>query len=100
MKINGNSYKLIEETSKAQLYAGITPGGGEFYEVWLIRRWKNDKVGPFGQKVLAGDFRRPTNEDFGTYAWSYITKDRALYKLAEITGTYGHILNDHPQEGI
>jgi len=78
MRINGNTYEIVEETPTKILLSG---NGGRFWEVWEKRFEKKDRI--INGKLLAkaGDLIKPSNEHFGTYAWCYITKEKALWKM-------------------
>lgn len=84
-KVNGNTLRLLSETSAALLWEGETPGGAKFWEVWKVRIRKTDKTLPSGKVLKAGEFISPSNEDFGVHAWSYIKhKCRAIARVEEL----------------
>lgn len=71
VRVNGNTLRLVNETTAALLWEGETPGGGKFWEVWKVRIRKESKTLPGGKIFRAGEFIMPSNEDFGTHAWAY-----------------------------
>lgn len=86
-KTNGNSYSLMSDTPNALLWRGQTPSGSEFFEVWEKRFSKKDKKIAGGNIVPAGSQLRPGNEDFGAWAWSFYSVNRALQKLDVLNHT-------------
>jgi hypothetical protein len=51
------------------------------FEVWVLR--SETRKGGFGGKGL---LRFPCDEEFGRYAWSYQTEERALEKMSSLKG--------------
>lgn len=60
------TYVLLKENEKYQLWEVSTVNNHIFYEVWEKRLYKKD-----GKYTKAGQIRKPSNEDFGKWAWSF-----------------------------
>jgi hypothetical protein len=54
------------------------------YEIWRIRTTTKEYVFPNGSVVPAGSLMKPGNEDFGTYAFSLYTLERAKSELKNV----------------
>jgi hypothetical protein len=84
LRINGNAYSLVTETKAATMWKAVSPGGATFFEVWENRFTKRVSVAPSGSVTPCGQRIKPTNEDFGKWAFCYLSEKRALGKLNEL----------------
>jgi len=72
---------LHTDSDKAQIWIGVNPEGVSFYEVWLVRYLTKDVMQGGVITHKAGSQIAPSNENFGTYAWSYSSLERAITKF-------------------
>ncbi len=92
-KVSGNFYRLIQENELATMWEGTTPAGAKFYEVWKRRATKRLTIAPSGTVTSMGALLKPTNEDFGRSAWSYLSKERAFKKFKDLESTLTEIVS-------
>lgn len=81
IRINGNSYRMIEQSDSHLMLEGVSVGGHIFWEVWRKRYLKKDKYVGGTLMGKEGDLIKPSNEHFGLYAWCYTDKERAIWKM-------------------
>ena len=79
---NNLHLKQVKRTAHVAMYAVYLPEGGDVtgYEVWKIRIRPARMA--FGKMQLAKEWE-PSNEDFGTWAWSWLTLAQAAKCFAE-----------------
>lgn len=77
-KANGFDYFLLEETRNYALIRVMNrKGDPRGFEVWKIRTPRGKYQNKYG-------LRFPSNEDFGTYGWSYQTLPTATEKYKKL----------------
>ncbi len=84
IKMNGLYLKQAKRTEKVALYSvhlseNDNPCG---YEVWIINIAPNEKI--FGKEYPERE-KPPSNEDFGSTAWSWKTLELAEKQHQELT---------------
>jgi hypothetical protein len=75
-RANGINYSVIQENDKAVMLQCSTRYS-RFFEVWIKLPNRN--------KSIRTDYAHPTDEDFGVWAWSAYTKEKALKIFEEIS---------------
>ena len=78
----GLTFEQIERTDKAALYKETNNHGWEVFEIrigkpFAMKRGKKEIYFPMREKV-------PLNNDFGKWAWGYVSEDAARKKYDEI----------------
>ena len=78
---NGYDYQMVARTSRAAIYQQTLEGLHVAYEVFEIKiqreRWFDGRLFPRKERF-------PGNEDFGKWAWTYPTLERALAKYSTL----------------
>lgn len=82
---NGFDYQLVQQNDKVAIYSQNKFGRTFGWEVHKVR-FLAERIAKFGNlvKVLTYKYRVPSNEDFGTYAWSFATLEKAQAKAMEV----------------
>lgn len=77
---NGFTYEQVERRGQLAIYhQRLRPGVGDMaYEVIRIKRVKEHVM---FKKTVEAHEAGPSNEDFGSYGWSYPTLEAARAKL-------------------
>lgn len=80
---NGYDYRLLAHNACVALY-GLSKGekGCRAYEVLIVRPARLPP-GNLGRPVDTCGCRLPSNEEFGTYAWSFQTEEAAQKKYEQ-----------------
>ena len=80
---NGYNYRLLCFIDNIALYKAQSQadGGDRSFEVHIIRSWPTRTI---GDKQLPAGPRLANNEEFGTWAWSYTSKEAAIKKYNEL----------------
>jgi hypothetical protein len=84
---NGYRFVLIKTDNKIAMYEQRSkdrPNIISAYEIHKLRMWPKPSV---SAKVKVEGVRLPSNEDWGTFGWTYTSKERALEKYMEIGGS-------------
>lgn len=82
-------FTLLDSTEHAALYSRHSQKTGKLlgYDVYRILTFKTDHTWPTGKITPAGTPFLPSSEQWGTYAWSYQTLDRAQARYKTLTTT-------------
>ena len=81
------TFTLLDSTEHAALYSRHSQKTGKLqgYDVYRLQSFKTDHTWPNGTITPAGTQYLPSSEQWGTYAWSYQTLDRAQARYKTLT---------------
>ena len=86
--INGDAFEEIERINDYAIYERVREGNGlkhhNGYEVVKITKYKKDVEIKGVQVAKAGDEKYPSNEQWGTKGWTFMTLEGARKKLNEL----------------
>lgn len=87
-RYHGFTYRRIESVGPVgHIYAQERGGRVIAYEVFRSKiRPPGTRTLPDGRVIATGGERWPSNEDFGKWAWTFRTLDKARARLAELIG--------------
>lgn len=78
----GNFYRKVGETATRYLYEVVSVGGTPYYEVFEKGHVYRAAGKGFDSTVLAdGQEYYPNDQDFGSWAWCFNSKDMAVRSL-------------------
>ena len=80
-KKNGFCYELMREGKRALIYKQLM---NEELRAFEVHKKRMRKARIINNVKLAATNRLPTDEDFGVWAWSILSYERALIKFEEI----------------
>lgn len=78
----GSNYQLIHTQLPFALYKDSKT---EHYELLKLRTYKKDFKFPSGVNVKQGDTQYPSTNEWGYFAWSFISFESAMKKLDKLT---------------
>lgn len=82
----GFQYRLFKQGQKSLIYERCNYQLVKGYEVHRLRMQKERY---WNGRILRESNRLPIDEDFGKWAWSFITLRRALFKFDELERIFG-----------
>lgn len=80
---NGYDYQLLEQKGKIGLYKAFSQADKSLRSFEVLKMRHSPERAINGTIVPAG-LRPPSNEDFGTWAWSYTTETAARTRFNEL----------------
>jgi len=81
LRKNGFDYELVLRGKKALIYSQRVSENVTYYEVF---RMKISRTKTIQGKIIPPHERFPRDEDFGKWAWTYRSYDKALRKFHDL----------------